>query len=197
MQIYQPAEDSYLLQETLKQYLKPKPKNIKILDMGSGSGIQAKTCKDLGFKNITTADINPNAIKLLEKEKLNPILSNLFTEFSSSTNFSPSSESTTQKFDLIIFNPPYLPKDEREPEDSRQNTTAGEKGYEIILEFLEQAKSHLTKDGEILLLISSLSQPNVIEQKARELNYKFKILNETKLAFEKLFVYKISKLSKN
>ena len=50
MHIYQPAEDSYLLQETLKQYLKSKSKNIKILDMGSGTGIQAKTARDLGFK---------------------------------------------------------------------------------------------------------------------------------------------------
>ena len=45
--------------------------------MGSGSGIQALTCKKLGFKNILTADINPQAIKHLKKQNLKTIQSNL------------------------------------------------------------------------------------------------------------------------
>ena len=66
--IYQPAEDSYLLSNTIKKYLKKnkynKDKSISILDMGSGSGIQAQTCKQLGFTNILTIDINLNIIFL-------------------------------------------------------------------------------------------------------------------------------------
>ena len=33
--IYQPAEDSYLLEKSLKDFLKNKDKSIKILDMGT------------------------------------------------------------------------------------------------------------------------------------------------------------------
>ena len=45
LSIYQPAEDSYLLKECLISFLSGKSKSINILDMGSGSGIQARTCK--------------------------------------------------------------------------------------------------------------------------------------------------------
>lgn len=193
MSIYHSSDDSYLLSETIKDYLRNKlnnkkvDKTIKILDMGSGSGIQAQTCKDLGFNNILTADINPEAVEQLKQQGFNSIKTDLFSNISKSNN-------NQNKFDLILFNPPYLPEDKREPEDSRLNTTAGKKGYEIIIKFLEQAKSYLKEDGAILLLFSSLSQPNVIIKKANDLGYKLKLLSSKKLFFEELFVYEIKSL---
>jgi len=179
MTIYQPAEDSYLLSKEIKTNLKnQKNKNLSILDMGCGSGIQAKTCKELGFENIITADINPEVIKHLKQQKFNVIQSDLFSNINNKN-----------KFDIIIFNPPYLPEDKREPKDSKIATTAGKKGYEIIIKFLSQAKSHLAKDGTILLLFSSLSQPKVILNKAKQLKYTTKVLDSQKLSFEELYVY--------
>ena len=181
MSIYQPAEDSYLLSEVLEKYLKDKPTSIQILDMGSGSGIQAKTCRDLGFTNILTADINPEVISHLKSLNFNTVQSHLFSNISK------------QQSDLIIFNPPYLPEDKREPEDSRLNTTAGKQGYEIIIRFLEQAKDYLSDNGSILLLISSLSKPEVIKQKIKFLDYKIKELGSKKIAFfEELFVFQLN-----
>ncbi len=188
--IYEPREDSYLLSETLEIFLKENlkhkkiNKNICILDMGSGSGIQALTCKKLGFKNILTLDINPDAITHLKKQGLKTVKSDLFSNINKK-----------DKFDLIIFNPPYLPEDKREPEDSKIQTTAGKKGYEIILKFLEQAKNHLTKNGSILLLFSSLSKPKIIKKQATQLGYDYKLLNKQNLDFfEELFVYRITHL---
>ncbi len=180
MLIYQPAEDSYLLSESVKEYLKDKSKskNIKILDIGSGSGIQTQTCKKLGFNNILAADINPDAVSHLKSLNLNVVQTDLFS------NINPN-----EKFDLIIFNPPYLPEDKREPEDSKLATTAGKQGYEIIVKFLKQAKKHLEKHGKILLLFSSLSKPNIIKQEADKLEYNYKKLNFKKIAFEQLYVY--------
>ncbi|MFH1053228.1 MAG: hypothetical protein V1740_02310 [Candidatus Woesearchaeota archaeon] len=48
--IYEPSDDSYLLQGTVRDFLKGKSKTLKILDMGSGSGIQALSCRKLGLK---------------------------------------------------------------------------------------------------------------------------------------------------
>ena len=190
MSIYQPAEDSYLLSETLKKYLKNKIKNkeinqenqdIKILDMGSGSGIQAETCKRLGFNNIICADINPEAVNQLKKQGFKAVKTDLFLDINPKT-----------KFDLIIFNPPYLPEDKREPKDSRTNTTAGNRGYETIISFLEQAKSHLNNKASILLLFSSLSQPRIIINKAKDyLGYKMKLLSSKNIFFEELYVYEL------
>ncbi len=177
--IYQPAEDSYLLQETLKEFLKTKNHNIHILDMGSGSGIQAETSKKLKFNNLLTIDINPIAISHLKELGLPTIKSNLFSNIKKS-----------EKFDLIIFNPPYLPEDKREPKDSRLATTAGKKGYEIIIKFLKQATNHLkNKKSSILLLFSSHSKPKIILKKAKDLGYNYDLLNNQKLFFEELFVY--------
>ena len=68
--VYSPAEDSYLLSSQLIKILKNKNKNIKILDMGAGSGIQAKTCLKLGFNNILCVDIDKQSIKSLKKTKI-------------------------------------------------------------------------------------------------------------------------------
>ncbi len=185
MSIYQPREDSYLLQEELVDLLKSfSEKSIKILDMGSGSGIQAITCRKLGFKNITAVDINPESIDYLKKQNLKAIHSNLFNKINKNN-----------KFDLIIFNPPYLPEDKQEPRDSQVQTTGGKYGYEIIVKFFKEAKAHLTEDGQILLLFSSLSKPEVILKEAEKINYKFKLAGRKKLFFEELFVYKF-KLNK-
>lgn len=183
MSIYQPLDDSYLLSETLKEYLKNKIKNkeinqeLKILDMGSGSGIQANTCKELGFNNILTADINKEAVEYLKAKKLNTIHSDLFSNINKK-----------DKFDLIIFNPPYLPEHKY---DKEKDTTGGKKGFETIIRFLKQAKAHLNKNAAILLLFSSFSQPKIILEKAEDLGYKLKGLSSKKLFFEELFVYEI------
>ena len=177
--IYEPAEDSYLLKETIKDYLKDKNKDkpIKIMDMGSGSGIQAKACKELGFENILAVDINPKVVDYLKEQKLNVVQGDLFSEIEGDA------------FDLIVFNPPYLPEDKREPEDSKLATTAGKKGYEIIIRFLKDAKNYLSYNGRILLLFSSLSKPEIIINKSKELGYKNNLLKSLKLDFEELFVY--------
>lgn len=181
MDIYEPKEDSIMLSETLKKFLNPIDKNIKILDMGSGSGIQGETCKKLGFKNILTTDINSKAVNLLKYKGFKSINSNLFSNIKSN-----------QKFDLIIFNPPYLPEDKYEPKDSKVITTGGKYGYEIIIRFLKQAKIHLNKNGKIIILFSSLSKPKIIIDKIKELKFNFKLLNKKKLFFEELYVYEIT-----
>lgn len=177
--VYQPEKDSYLLEKEVKQYLdRLENKNIRVLDMGSGSGIQLKACINLGIKQVLAADINPLAIKELKRQNLKAKQSNLFSNLKK------------QKFDLIIFNAPYLPEDK---EDKAWDTTAGKKGYEIIIEFLKQAKSHLNKNGNILLLFSNLSKPNIIKKNATSLGYKHKKLLEKGVGFfEKLYVYKFS-----
>jgi len=174
--MYKPSEDSYLLASCLKECLKNKDKNIKILDMGSGSGILAETCKNLGFNNILTADIDKEAISFLKKKGFEAIKSDLFSNLKK------------DKFSLIVFNPPYLPQDKY---DKKKDTTGGKQGYEIIVKFLKNAKEHLNKKGKILLLFSSLSKPEIIKKQAEELDYKTKLLNKKRFFFEELFVYEL------
>ena len=189
MDIYSPAEDSYLLSECLKNYLKNKDKKIRILDMGSGSGIQAEICQEQGFKNILCADINSDAVTHLKKQGFNSIQTDLFEKLSKRVGDLSGETWVPLRFDLIIFNPPYLPEDKKEPEDSKLITTAGKKGCEIIIKFLEEAKKHLNKNGEILLLFSSFSKPKIILRNAKEIGYEIKLISKKRIFFEELFVY--------
>jgi HemK-related putative methylase len=183
--MYFPDEDSYLLEKEIKSHVSDlKSKNITVLDMGSGTGIQAKACISSGIKrsNILCVDIDKRTIAYLKKEKLKAIKSNLFSKIKKG-----------QKFNLIIFNAPYLPEDKYDNQEDKRETTAGKKGCELIISFLRQAKSHLNKEGSILLLFSSLSKPKIILREAKKIKYTNKKLAEEKFFFEKLFVYEFTR----
>ena len=174
-QIYDPAEDSFLIQSVLKKELPKlldKNPNLKFLEVGPGSGINLNTAKDLGVpvENIFSLDKNPDAVSHCKVQGFACIESDLFKNLKG-------------RFDLIIFNPPYLPLDEREPEDSRLATTGGEKGSEVINKFLKQAKRNLATGGKIFLLTSSLTK-NITWG-----SYKKKLIDSKKVFQEELFVW--------
>lgn len=170
-EIYQPAEDSHLLTDTLKKYVKNT--NLNAIEIGVGSGIQLQTLKELGIKNIFGVDINKKAITQCKNLGFRCITSDLF-------------DHVKNKYDLIIFNPPYLPENRKEPKSSQLATTGGKLGSEIINKFLRQAKDHLNHQGKIYLLTSSLTKD------IKWGNYKKKLLAKKKLFFEELYVWEVT-----
>lgn len=172
--IYTPREDSYLLEKEVKKYSKGK----RVLDMGTGSGIQAIAAKYFGAKSVIACDIADDAVKQLGLLGIKTIKSDLFSEING-------------KFDLIVFNPPYLPEDRRENGESALATTVGIKGDEIILRFLEQVKEHLSERGIILLLVSSLTPKDRIKPAMKEKGFNKKVITSEKVFFETLEVWEI------
>jgi release factor glutamine methyltransferase len=167
--IYEPAEDSFLLEKYVKKF----SKNKNVLDVGTGSGIQALSAKKSGAKSVIACDINHEAVKYVNSLGIKAIKSNLLDKISG-------------KFDVIIFNPPYLPRDKREDAESRRVTTGGKRGDELIVKFLKQAKAHLSEFGIILIIVSSLSPIDKIK-KTIEKNYKgYEILEKQHIFFEDL-----------
>ena len=167
--IYEPREDSYLLSKYVRKLV-----SGKVLDMGTGSGFQAMIALE-NTDDVLAVDINPEAVAYAQKKGIEVIESNLF-------------EKVEGRFDWIIFNPPYLPEDEDEPEDSRLATTGGKEGSEIIKEFLQKAKDHLVAHGNILILISSLTgKPEDIFD-----GWRWELLESEGLFMETLSVYKLS-----
>jgi len=168
--IYEPQEDSLLLQKYVKIYAKGR-----VLDIGGGGGILAETALGERCKVVAT-DISKEAVEFMKKKGINAIVSDLF-------------ENVKERFDLIIFNPPYLPEDKNEPLDSKIATTGGKKGYEIIDRFLKDAKRFLNKNGKILIVFSSLT--GNVDKILQRYGYKFKCLEKKRLFFEILYVYLI------
>lgn len=179
MTIYEPAEDSYLLSRTLEHELPKllkKNKNLRFLEMGCGSGIILEKVSKLGVdkNNISGVDINNEAVEHCCKLGFNCVRSDLFKK-------------VKETYDVIAFNPPYLPKDKREPRGSRRETTGGKKGNEIIVSFLKQAKKQLAPKGKIFLVTSSLAE----EVEFEKLGFNANVLEMEKMFFEKIFVWEL------
>jgi len=179
MEIYEPSEDSYFFSDFLKNYFSQlTSKKISYLDLGSGSGILARTAATCGIpkKSILSTDINSAAVKKLLLEGFNAKKSNLFKELNKS-----------KRFDIITFNAPYLPREPRENKSTATITCGGIRGDEISLRFLKKARSYLKDKGKIFLLISSLTPLERISK------FNPRIVGEKQVFFEKLLILQFSK----
>jgi len=167
--VYFPREDSLLLAEVLE---KEQPRNA--LDMGCGTGflsiLLAKKC------SVTAVDANPEAIRTTEKNAamngvtLTTIESDLF-------------QIIQDKFELVVFNPPYLTT-----EAPRDLQWSG--GIELVERFLKEAKTHLTENGKILLLVSTLTGEAIAL--FDRLDYKHRVVAQRKLPWEQLIVFELT-----
>ena len=168
--IYQPREDSFLLEKYVKKLARGH-----VLDMGTGSGIQAIAALEKA-ETVTAIDINPNSINNFKNKKITFIRSDLFSSLESK-----------RKFDTIIFNAPYLPEEgARDPA-----LDGGKRGHETIERFLKQAKDHLEKDGIILLVFSSLTDKEKVDQIIKDNGYRSELLEKIHISFEDIYCYKL------
>ena len=180
MDIYEPREDSFLLQSLIKEYAFGR-----VLDMGTGSGIQAlKAAESKQVVEVLAVDINPEAInqlnQILKEQKIRKIQAEVSDLFSN----------VHGKFDLIVFNPPYLPQD-KGIEDAA--LYGGKKGWELSEKFLQQVSKFLVPKGKILFLFSSLTNKNKINEILENHLLEFKEIAKEKFSFEELYVYLIEK----
>jgi len=180
MDIYEPAEDSFLLQNAVKKYA-----HSNVLDMGTGSGIQALTAVEQGC-SVSAVDINPQVVQHLRAQARQQKKSKRSITVFQSDLFSR----VKGMFDTIIFNPPYLPQDEGIDDVSLYG---GEKGWEISARFFSQVSSFLNPQGVILFLFSSLTNKPQIEKIIRQHLFQWEEVGRQKIAFEELYVYKIQK----
>ena len=146
--VYVPAEDSYLLADNLEI-----KKGQSVLEIGTGSGIVAMYASRL-TDDITVTDINFDACELARKnftengiENIEILWGNLFEVVEN------------KKFDVILFNTPYLPTEDDEVLDNTINYAfdGGLNGRKVIDLFLNEVGNHLNDGGIVQMIQSSLS----------------------------------------
>lgn len=173
--VYHPGEDSYLLQKYVEKYV-----SGKVLDLGTGSGIQAITAaRKKEVTKVLAVDVNPAALILAERRAVEALVVSKI-DFQLSNLF----ENVTGEFDWIIFNPPYLPS---EGELSESSWSGGETGREIIISFLNEARNHLAKQGSILMIYSSFSNLSIIDFDG----YTYELLEEIRIFFEEIYCIRL------
>ncbi len=176
---YAPREDSWLLAKCI-----PPVPGKKCMDMGCGSGIQTAALLLKGAKSVTCVDKNPNALNTTGK-----MVEKYFPEATIHYIESALFEHVKGRFDVIVFNPPYVPSDDIKWIE----TDGGKKGREIIDAFLEQLPHHLNPGGECLLLQTSLNGITTTQNKLQTLGLSGEICNRKKISFEELVVWRITK----
>ena len=142
--------------------------------------------------NIISTDINPNAIIFSRSENVFSLYSNLFSIFNKKNKYLRKKLIQTFKFDLIFFNPPYLPTSQEEKLESYLNYSfdGGKDGSSTIIKYLEEAKKYLKNDGILLFVCSSITNTNIIYHFLKREYSNIKIVRKLKCSFETLFVIK-------
>ena len=203
--VYEPAEDTFLLIDSITNDLnKNKLFNpIKSIEIGCGNGLVSCCYLDIIKKeNITLEkhfciDINKDALNLTEKLIKNYNLNNnvFFIESDLFSNFK-----NNEKFDIIIFNPPYVTTDDDEykraleKKDIYASWAGGKKGSETIFKFISQLKNFIKEDSIIYLLLSKENEYlKIIDDINNCINFQFEILMKKKATNEKLAVFKFFK----
>ena len=173
--VYKPAEDSYLLADNLK--IKPTD---TVLEIGTGTGIVAMYASRLS-DHITVTDINLDACQLASRnfkenniENIEVLFGNLFEPVEN------------RKFDVILFNFPYLPTDNENILDDDLNYAfdGGKDGRKVIDSFLNEVKNHLNEKGKVQLIQSSLSNNEKTLKKLDELGFVAEIAEKEHFFFE-------------
>lgn len=175
--VYEPSDDSYLLAENLIIN-----NGEKVLEIGSGSGLVAMYASKMTDEIVAT-DINFNAIELAEKNFMSNNIENIQLLFGDL--FEPVK---SQKFDVILFNTPYLPTEECEILDDNLNCAfdGGLDGRKVIDKFLNQLRNHLNHGGRVQLIQSSLSNIEETISNLKHLGFKTEITASEKFFFEEI-----------
>jgi release factor glutamine methyltransferase len=176
-QVYQPAEDSHLLAETAREAVRP---GERVLDVGTGSGYVAAAL-DAAGADVVATDVNPLACRDAREAGIEVVQANLADPFREDV------------FDLVTFNPPYLPTPPEEAMDDwmERALSGGESGREVIAPFLETVGRVLVPEGRVLLLVSTLTDVAAVRELASDAGFSAREVAEESHPFERLVVLEI------
>ena len=152
--VYQPAEDSRLLAETVLPYVED---DHRVLDAGTGSGYIARKLIEETGATVVGSDLNPHACRQARDGGVPTVRANLLDPFREGS------------LDVVVFNPPYLPTDpEREWDDWMEEAlSGGETGRDVIEPFLSDLRRVLAPHGHGFVLVSSLTGVDAVRDHAR------------------------------
>lgn len=176
--VYQAAEDSRLLAETVVEYV---DEGDRALDVGTGSGYVGHRIRTETNATVVGSDINPVACRQAADVGLQAVRGDMFEPFRPGT------------FDVVCCNPPYLPTpaDQEWDDWMEEALSGGPDGRAVVDPFLDGVGRVLAADGEAFLLISTLTGPEEVRETAAECGLAMETVAEESHPFERLLVVRL------
>ncbi|MFV7790333.1 peptide chain release factor N(5)-glutamine methyltransferase [Aliarcobacter lanthieri] len=183
-----PRPETEILVDKAKEILENESKSIKILEIGTGSGI-ISVMLALLIKNIEiiAVDINPKALELAKKnaekfgvsEKIDFRLSNLYENVHEDDIF------------MVISNPPYIANDYKLPHNVKFEPSNALFGGVIGDELLKNIiKDSSNRKIQYLLCEMGYDQKNSLEEYFKEFNVEFHSFYKDYESFDRGFTLK-------
>jgi len=211
--VYPPSDDTYLIinyfkKEVNKNLFDGLPINTikKILDMGTGTGIIALFFQEIKkylskfTPKIYASDISDVAIRCATlNERTNNYKDNII--FIKSDLFRKFPQNLQHSFDIIVFNPPYLPSISYNEKDitrsrSDSNWDGGVRGFEVFIEFLRHVKEFLNSEQKYYIYYISSSSADIsqLNEELEILGFRNSILNKKHIFFEDIILNRLEEL---
>ncbi|WP_457555353.1 HemK2/MTQ2 family protein methyltransferase [Candidatus Pyrohabitans sp.] len=179
--VYEPCDDTFMLADALLEELR---QGDTVLDMGTGTGMLAILAARRASR-VVAVDVNPGAVVCARRNVSANGVRNV--EVRESDLFSEVGE----RFDLIVFNPPYLPRDAAEPRDELARAwDGGIDGRSVVDRFISECSQHLRQGGRVLMVQSSLSAPEKTLEMFLRQGFEVSLVAEQRFFFERLYVVK-------
>ncbi|MGM0399151.1 MAG: HemK2/MTQ2 family protein methyltransferase [Halobacteriota archaeon] len=175
---YEPAEDSMLLADVAVADVEASD---LVLDVGTGSGFVGARIRDEAGARVVGSDLNPHACRRAVAAGIEAVRADLVSPFADGV------------FDVVTFNPPYLPADDDAARDDWVEValTGGESGRAVIEPFLDDVGRVLAPDGRVYLLVSTLTGIEAVVKRAGARGFSSVVLDETSFPYETLVVLKL------
>jgi release factor glutamine methyltransferase len=173
-QVYQPEADTYLLVEAALREVRP---GERVIEIGTGAGQIASRLSPVA--PVVATDINPHAAISARELGIDVVRADLFSGIKG-------------PFDLVVFNPPYLPTlpEERIDDWLEYALDGGENGRAVIERFVTDVSRVIAPGGRILLLISELTGLQETKDLILKQDFSCEIIAETDAEGEMLYVLK-------
>jgi release factor glutamine methyltransferase len=176
-EVYQPGEDTFLLLSAAQQECREQD---LVLEVGCGSGYIAAAILDgplVKCPEVLACDINPHAARVACSRGLDVVRADLLCGIRG-------------PFDLVLFNPPYLPTspDERMDDWLEYALDGGPDGRAVISRFIESVDRVLASRGRFLLLISSLTGIREVASLIEKAGFVYEVILQQSIEGEDLLV---------
>jgi release factor glutamine methyltransferase len=142
-------ETEVLVDQALQRI--PESGNFSVLDLGTGSGAVALViARERPHCDVTATDVSDAALTVARENANRHALPNV--EFLHGDWTAPIAD---RLFDLVVTNPPYVPRDDPDLENLRHEPrvalAAGDDGLDAIRRISAEARSVIRKGGSLLI----------------------------------------------